>query len=588
MRVRSVFAAIAFLGLAALPGVVAPAAQAAELVPSFSFGAAGDMGANSDASATLTTLAGAGTNFFLHLGDTTYGQLSESDWCTFVTNRVGTSYPYEVVAGGHEANTPDADITKVAACLPNKAGPLTGTYGKRYFFDYPPSPQAPLARVIMITPGLKLPEGTQSYVKGTANYAFVQSTIQGARAAGIPWVIVGMAFDCITAGEKSCEISADLYNLLVAEKVDLILQGHEHGYERSKQLALSSACPAVPVGSFNAACVVDNGADNTYTKGAGPVTVIAGTAGIGLRAMNTSDPEAPYFAKLMGKNISPAMGFVKYTVTATGITAQFVRSTGSFSDSFTIGSPGPLPPVITGMARTAHAGYWLAATDGRVFPFGDAARLGSLTTPPNPPIIAIAARPDGTGYWLVNQKGAVFPFGTAASLGSTASLTLNQPIVGMASTPSGNGYWLVASDGGIFAFGDARFFGSTGSLTLNQPIVGMASTPSGNGYWLVASDGGIFAFGDARFFGSTGNIRLNQPIVAMASTGTGGGYWFVASDGGIFAFGDARFFGSLGGMPPSSPVVDMAATPTGGGYWLAVSDGRVFGFGDATPLAPGP
>src|SRR5882672_3997543 len=153
-----------------------------------------------------------------------------------------------------------------------------------------------------------------------------------------------MAFDCITAGEKSCEISPDLYNLFVSEKVDLVLQAHEHGYERSKQLALSAACPAIPVGSFSAACVVDDGSDNTYTKGAGPVTVIAGTAGTGLRPMNTSDSEAPYFVKLMGSNLSPTKGFVKYTVTATELTAQFVRSAGdSFTDSFTIRSPGPLP-----------------------------------------------------------------------------------------------------------------------------------------------------------------------------------------------------------------------------------------------------
>ena len=317
MRLRVVVIALAFFGLAAFPGVAAPVAhaaapvpRAAAVVPSFTFGAAGDMGANSDASATLNTLARAGTDFFLHLGDTTYGQLSESAWCKFVTDRVGTSYPYELVAGGHESNTPDADITKLTACLPDKVGSLSGTYGKRYFFDYPTAPQTPLARIIMITPGLQLPEGTQSYVKGTANYAFVQSAIDDAHTAGIPWVIVGMAFDCITAGEKHCEISPDLYNLLVSEKVDLVLQAHEHGYERSKQLALSAACPAIPVGSFSGACVVDDGTDNTYTKGAGPVTVIAGTAGVGLRPMNTSDSEAPYFAKLMGSNLSPTKGFM--------------------------------------------------------------------------------------------------------------------------------------------------------------------------------------------------------------------------------------------------------------------------------------
>ena len=108
------------------------------------------------------------------------------------------------------------------------------------------------------------------------------------------------------------------------------------------------------------------------------------------------------------------------------------------------------------------------------------------------------------GYWLVASDGGIFTYGDAQFYGSTGSIHLNKPIVGMAPTPDGGGYWLVASDGGIFAYGDAQFYGSTGSIHLNKPIVGMAPTPDGGGYWLVASDGGIFAYGDAQFYGSTG------------------------------------------------------------------------------------
>ncbi|MGH2687886.1 MAG: S8 family peptidase, partial [Actinomycetota bacterium] len=97
-----------------------------------------------------------------------------------------------------------------------------------------------------------------------------------------------------------------------------------------------------------------------------------------------------------------------------------------------------------------------------------------------------------SGYWLVASVGGIFAFGDAGFQGSTGDIRLAQPIVAMATTPSGLGYWLVASDGGIFAFGDARFHGSTGGIKLARPIVGMAPTPSGGGYWLVASDGGIF------------------------------------------------------------------------------------------------
>jgi hypothetical protein len=227
-------------------------------------------------------------------------------------------------------------------------------------------------------------------------------------------------------------------------------------------------------------------------------------------------------------------------------------------------------------------GYWLVASDGGVFAFGDAGFYGSMGgTRLSRPIVGMADTRDGKGYWLVASDGGIFAFGDAGFHGSTGSLALNRPVVGMAPTSSGNGYWLVASDGGIFAFGDAGFHGSTGALALNRPVVGMAPTSSGNGYWLVASDGGIFAFGDAGFHGSTGSMTLNRPVVGMAPTSSGNGYWLVASDGGLFAFGDAGFHGSMGGVPLNQPIVGMAATRDGNGYWLVASDGGIFAFGDA-------
>ncbi len=195
---------------------------------------------------------------------------------------------------------------------------------------------------------------------------------------------------------------------------------------------------------------------------------------------------------------------------------------------------------------------------------------------------AAAPAAPASGYWLVASDGGIFAFGDAPFYGSTGAMRLNKPIVGMAPTASGKGYWLVASDGGIFAFGDAPFYGSTGAMRLNKPIVGMAPTASGKGYWLVASDGGIFAFGDAGFFGSTGALKLNKPILAMAPTESGRGYWLVASDGGIFAFGDAGFFGS--GQSSGKTIVAMTPTATGRGYWQAAATGEVLAFGDAPDL----
>ncbi len=312
-------------------------------------------------------------------------------------------------------------------------------------------------------------------------------------------------------------------------------------------------------------------------------------------APGPSDPNSTGLVvqSLVALGLSPVgNAFTKPTGNPVSSLLSFQLTSGADAGAFqfTLGS-GASPfatyqavPALAGVAVpfSLGRGYWLVASDGGVFSFGDAAFHGSTGSEVlNKPIVGLAATPDGKGYWLVASDGGVFSFGDASFHGSTGGLVLNKPIVGLATTPDGKGYWLVASDGGVFSFGDASFHGSTGGLVLNKPIVGLATTPDGKGYWLVASDGGVFSFGDATFFGSAGALALNKPIVGLAATPDGKGYWLVASDGGVFSYGDAAFHGSTGGTPLNKPIVGLAATPDGKGYWLVASDGGVFSFGDA-------
>jgi len=227
-----------------------------------------------------------------------------------------------------------------------------------------------------------------------------------------------------------------------------------------------------------------------------------------------------------------------------------------------LGSPSflPLAEPIVGMAPTADGnGYWMAARDGGVFAYGDAAFAGSMGGKPlNSPIVGTAATADGGGYWLVAADGGVFAFGDAVYAGSMGGKPLVSPIVGIAATPTGKGYWLVAADGGVFAFGDAVYAGSMGGKPLNSAIVGLAATPSGHGYWLVAADGGIFTFGDAAFAGSAANLHVVPPVTGMLATADGGGYLLTAADGGVFAYGDAVFAGT-----PSTAQVGLGFNPIG-------------------------
>src|SRR5207253_6983196 len=121
------------------------------------------------------------------VGDLSYSQVTpEQAWCDYVHARVGQNYPFELVAGNHEANAPDdGQIANFAACLPHRSdqlGPLSGSYAKEYFFDYPPS--QPLARVIGISPNLAFPGGARyTYTVGSAHYTWLANAIDAARAA---------------------------------------------------------------------------------------------------------------------------------------------------------------------------------------------------------------------------------------------------------------------------------------------------------------------------------------------------------------------------------------------------------------------
>ena len=267
----------------------------------------------------------------------------------------------------------------------------------------------------------------------------------------------------------------------------------------------------------------------------------------------------------------------------------------------TISSPNNITTTPGGTAvynaPQPGGGYWLAASDGGVFSFGDAKFYGSMGGKHlNAPVVAIAQTVDQGGYWLAASDGGVFSFGDASFYGSMGGKHLNAPVVAIVPTPyyvkppgpypnpGAKGYWEVASDGGIFSFGDAKFYGSMGGKPLSAPIVAMATTPDGHGYWEVAADGGIFSFGDAKFYGSMGGKPLAAPMVAIATTPSGLGYWLVGADGGVFCFGDAQYFGfygSMGGRPLKAPIITMATTPDGKGYWLVAADGGIFSFGDA-------
>jgi hypothetical protein len=424
---------------------------------------------------------------------------------------------------------------------------------------------------------------------GSAEYSNETLSDPQFQNAGVPIVVA--------SGDSGYGVSYPAASRYVTAVGGTNLQraGNARGWNETVWHGTGSGCSAYepkPAWQHDGGCA--RRTDNDIAMDADPVTGVAVYNSFGASGWETlggTSVGAPLVAGMdalnggagaptAGQNVYSARLFDVVSGNNGGCSPAYLCTAGPGYDGPT-GMGTPEGPDAT-PSTPPTTGYWLVATDGGIFSFGNALFHGSTGAMRlNQPVVGMARTLSGAGYWLVASDGGIFSFGDALFHGSTGGTRLNRPIVGMAATPSGQGYWLVASDGGVFSFGDAQFHGSTGAMRLNQPIVGMAATPSGNGYWLVASDGGIFSFGDAQFYGSTGAMRLNKPIVGMARSLDGNGYWLVASDGGIFSYGTAQFQGSTGAMRLNRPIVGMAPTVTGSGYWLVASDGGVFSFGDA-------
>jgi hypothetical protein len=287
----------------------------------------GDVGAFDQSAAVLDAVAARRDDLTAVVGDLSYGESGEeARWCRFVTDRLGRRYPFELVAGNHEDDGPNGSITRFRRCLPNRLPGLVGDYGRQWYADVPADD--PVVRLVMVSPGLDFGDGAWTYARGTSHYAWTERAVTGARRAGIPWVVVGMHEPCLSVGVYPCSSGPDLMNLLVRERVPLVVSGHEHMYQRTVPLAVGDGCRAVRPGRFDAACVAGDG---------GTTFVTVGTGGQVLRDVTRGDPERRYFAAVSAADRDPAWGSLAVTLTRTRLTARFEPVAGSsFTDSFSV------------------------------------------------------------------------------------------------------------------------------------------------------------------------------------------------------------------------------------------------------------
>jgi 3',5'-cyclic AMP phosphodiesterase CpdA len=334
LRPVAALVAAAFLVLGVLLAGIVLAPSAAPATPAplagtlFSFGAAGDYGFSGDAQAVMSAMGSSGLDFVVALGDFTYQETSTDNWCNFFESQVGDGHVI-VISGNHDTG----DIATFAQfCNFGIDAAMNGDYGTNFYFDFPRS--SPLARFILTT------QGTMG---GDAS-GFVSGAIDGARSASIPWVIVGMHKDCITDGSKSCEIGQGFLDMLLSKRVDLVLQGHDHNYQRSHQLTCATD------NTFRQECVADT--SDTHTHGAGTVLNIVGTGGRPTYSTGGT-PDEGYFKTWT----SSTKGFLKVDVSADAMVVSFRNVVGTYTDGYRIvrgaSGPGPSPDFSVSASPTS-------------------------------------------------------------------------------------------------------------------------------------------------------------------------------------------------------------------------------------------
>ncbi len=239
--------------------------------------------------------------------------------------------------------------------------------------------------------------------------------------------------------------------------------------------------------------------------------------------------------------------------------AQFYGSTGNMH----------LQRPVVGIVPTAdRGGYWLDVSDGGVFSYGDTQFHGSipglglhpagsgLPNSLNAPIVGMVPSRDQGGYFMVASDGGVFAFGDAHFAGSCPGIGgCSDATVAVMPDASGNGYWLITATGGVYTFGDAENLGAPGAQS--SPITSAVATPSGHGYWILDGDGKVFAYGDAAPMGNVpaGASGGLNPASAIFTTSDGGGYWVSDALGKVFNFGDAPNDGDMSGTPLNGPII---------------------------------
>jgi Calcineurin-like phosphoesterase len=299
-----VVAAMVILSTTSIEGVtiedysVYASPSSTSTLPGFNFAAAGDWGCEDDTTDTVNNILDKNPELVLGLGD--YDQYINNDpecWFEIVEP---IDNIMKIAIGNHEVEV-ESKLTQYMEHY--------GLIDQYYSFDY--------QNVHFTVMSDYVPDEI-----GSEQYIFVQNDLAKAAAdPNINWIVVPHHSQKYAATQnydipEENEWNNIYHPLFEQYNVDLVLQGHQHNYQRTYPIKYNDDSPANPI-------ITDRNTD-TYTNPEGQIYLTVGTGGASLHKLNGN--KAPYTVTAQ----DDVYGFLNVDVTANDAETILV---GTFFDN---------------------------------------------------------------------------------------------------------------------------------------------------------------------------------------------------------------------------------------------------------------
>jgi hypothetical protein len=174
-----------------------------------------------------------------------------------------------------------------------------------------------------------------TFTAGSEQYNFVNNDLSTAADPNVDWIVVyyhKLAYTSPSVHSGSATLRDTYHPLFDRYGVDLVLQGHNHNYERSYPISYNSNSPSSPI-------ITDTNTNN-YNDPQGQIYATAGTGGISRYSFSEKYPYMVY-------QQSSYFGFLNIDIIEGGtkLAATFYSNDGIVRDQFSIAKSidTPLP-----------------------------------------------------------------------------------------------------------------------------------------------------------------------------------------------------------------------------------------------------